>query len=1130
MKEDDARRQALTVAESDPGFGYKVVRDRALAVRQAIRARDQALAELPWYTQWLGRRPLSKDVERQLTELWGKVHDLCDQLEKPDDAKAAALADATDAVNSGMQTLRTQFQAACGDKDKQWTKLQDNLRTIEDLLTVPLIEPDVRMNLLRNARKISLALNLEAADAAAQKEESAADAASRAEAQAFQQGRLAVAELGKDDADGKRAADLLQRTDEQVWQDDLDTAGDDIGRGFRLLALNAADAADKARKAPIAEAAVPLRQAALATRFLDAGEADVVLAKVDPAAENRRVQLHDLLLWQAERTYRDYWASNDPANPYYRAAGLVCTLDARDLVAGSAAQDLKDEEKEARLAEVKRVETLLRNPDDFAFRWLDGRDWKTDADKVHVTDVDNIQFQYGLVGPKGAPVGRPVVWAAPGPKLEPVGAQDAGQPRPLERVADKPEDASVAYTVKPQRPAEGPPPADAQSLPPAREPTDFAVNGLFRGRFRPFDTPVILYNRPDLVSYQPKEEKTGLIAVQADAADLKEFAARNGELVVVIDYSGSMDDPVDPAKPNGPHRIDKALDALEQCLDKLPDGVKLTVLTFSTLEQKKHPSPDVQREKITWSQGQSRDLMRELRALHPAYNTPLVRATVEAANYFTSNFKGTKTILILTDGGDSDFHPHVDPNLGLIDTGKDIRFDPRTGKELTMKEYLERTFKGSDIRIHVVGFKEEELANDPKANADEIKGLDEFKPAILNVGGTFEDVENADKLADKLQQYFLQIRFWVEYDNGDPVDATVREGMQVTATNKNIRPTIHVPAPADYHVLIEAFRNESRAGRNLPDQHVHVDPGEVLVLDLKLSSNPARPFELRRDVYARSRVLQLSQPVMAPIAVGNDWLLTVLGNSPAPNRLTRNARDLTLSVERTDDHVAEEGTVRQGQPTFAWFNVMPEGGTAPVSGLRFYPRPNYPAPVWRLSLADYAPQPAADPVVDAWWVEHDLPQDAVTVLSQGPGKDYMLPSDLNGKSINVRPTPDDPPSPLVLESVGVERRYVEEKPGQWTPDVDCLVVRLRYPPGKPYIVQLPDELMKTESGQQAGHEHRIYTEANKYTGIFYGVGAAQLQKLTRLKLISVEGVKLKAVRPPAPVVVHGEGQPPDPIK
>ena len=448
-----------------------------------------------------------------------------------------------------------------------------------------------------------------------------------------------------------------------------------------------------------------------------------------------------------------------------------------------------------------------------------------------------------------------------------------------------------------------------------------------------------------------------------------------------------------------------------------------------------------------------------------------------------------------------------------------------------MKTYLHSKFDGRGIQVHVIGFRLEDLLNKKSLTEEEqleADGYKAFGPAVEDIGGTFEDVESADKLAAKLQEYFLQVRFWVEYDTGDPVDAAAREGMQVTAANKNIRPTIHVPAPADYHVLIEALRSESRAGHNLPDQHVHVDPGEVLVLDLRQTSKPNQPFELRRDVYARSRILHLSQPVMAPIPVGNDWLLTVLGNSPAPNRLTRNARDLTLSVERTDDHVAEEGTVRQGRPTFAWFNVLPEGGTAGVRPA-LLPAAELPAPVWRLSLADYAPQPAAAPVVDAWWVEHDLPQDAVTVLSQGPGKDYMLPSDLNG-----RPSPCGRPRTtrlrqLVVESVGLERRYVEEKPGQWTPDVDCLVVRLRYPPGKPYIVQLPDDLMKTESGQQAGHEHRIYTEANKYTGIFYGVGAAQLQKLTRLKLISVEGVKVKAVHP-APTAVHGEGQPPDPIK
>src|SRR5262249_35821102 len=56
MRQDADADAALKAAEADPEFGYKTVHERAAAVRQAIRARDQALAELPWYTQWLARQ------------------------------------------------------------------------------------------------------------------------------------------------------------------------------------------------------------------------------------------------------------------------------------------------------------------------------------------------------------------------------------------------------------------------------------------------------------------------------------------------------------------------------------------------------------------------------------------------------------------------------------------------------------------------------------------------------------------------------------------------------------------------------------------------------------------------------------------------------------------------------------------------------------------------------------------------------------------------------------------------------------------------------------------------------------------------------------------------------------------
>ena len=318
----------------------------------------------------------------------------------------------------------------------------------EDLLTVPLIEPDLRMNLLATPRQISLALNLEATDAAAQKEESAADAASRARRWRSSRAAWPWPSWARTTRTASGRPTCYSATDEQVWQDDLDTAGDDIGRGFQLLARNAADAADKARKAPIAEAAASLRQAALAMHFLDAGEAEVVLAIVDPAdgePPGAAARPPRLAGGADVPGLLGLGRSRQPVLP--RRPGCLHPGRPRPRRRSRGAGP-QGRGEEARLAVVKPVETLLRNPDDFAFRWLDGRDWKTDADKFHVTDVHNIQFQYGLIGPKGArPAGR---WSGrpPGPKL--VAAQNAGQPRPLERVADKPEDASVTYAVAPQ--------------------------------------------------------------------------------------------------------------------------------------------------------------------------------------------------------------------------------------------------------------------------------------------------------------------------------------------------------------------------------------------------------------------------------------------------------------------------------------------------------------------------------------------------------------------------------------------------------------------------------------------------------------------------------------------------------
>ena len=92
----------------------------------------------------------------------------------------------------------------------------------------------------------------------------------------------------------------------------------------------------------------------------------------------------------------------------------------------------------------------------------------------------------------------------------------------------------------------------------------------------------------------------------------------------------------------------------------------------------------------------------------------------------------------------------------------------------------------------------------------------------------------------------------------------------------------------------------------------------------------------------------------------------------------------------------------------------------------------------------------------------------------------------------------------VVESVTVEELPIETRPGV-REKLPCLVVRLRYPPGKPVWV-LPEGLER--QGDAPGHEHRFYEQANKYTGVFWPVTRdAALNQLRAIHLIALDRFK-----------------------
>jgi hypothetical protein len=67
-------------------------------------------------------------------------------------------------------------------------------------------------------------------------------------------------------------------------------------------------------------------------------------------------------------------------------------------------------------------------------------------------------------------------------------------------------------------------------------------------------------------------------------------------------------------------------------------------------------------------------------------------------------------------------------------------------------------------------------------------------------------------------------------------------------------------------------------------------------------------------------------------------------------------------------------------------------------------------------------------------------------------------------------------------------------------------VRMAYPEHSPYVVD-PDGF---KGLRVVGHEHRLYGQARKYTGLFWSINQDELEKLSSLSLISLNAVRDEA--------------------
>src|SRR5262249_10523989 len=142
--------------------------------------------------------------------------------------------------------------------------------------------------------------------------------------------------------------------------------------------------------------------------------------------------------------------------------------------------------------------------------------------------------------------------------------------------------------------------------------------------------------------------------------------------------------------------------------------------------------------------------------LTPFSYTPLVETMVEAKNKaFREDFKGFKTLVVLTDGGDSEFKGDI-------------------------PSYLREQFKDSGVLINFIGF---------QLTPPELKlAREQFQRPIEELGGNcFLNVKDTRQLTGFLERSMhRQLRF--ELLDSDGQQVTVSGGTTISKDDKNPEP------------------------------------------------------------------------------------------------------------------------------------------------------------------------------------------------------------------------------------------------------------------------------------------------------------------------------------------------------
>jgi len=1068
-------RAAEYLAEAEKS--YLLAQETALRARQAYAVRDEIVPLLPFYVRWLGQRrprdamtdPLG-DMQLSLTNLCLETHKLEAMLTRPVAGRATPTALELQALSAqadlALKLLRELESASRAFRTNlEEANLPSVWRDIDAALAMPFeqlgAETDpakgnrgLRMQLIESKSRIAQRFLVNYAHGSRETISEPDRAHDNPKERARALGTLALLLIGQETFD-KLGKDL--------------ESYDDVATRLKVFALEekwwdslqiAAQQIGQRgpRRTQNIQAALDLcRKAGPYDALPELSDADHlaryagaagILALTRSAPTAYRLALtEDLLYNQVRRTWLDHWAAWLTAREPYYRVAGFLYLD--DAQALLEPSLLGPDTRLPKLRADLQKDNALKISLASAPGWKSAPTAKAPA-ALHWTSEQEFALRYRFEA-AGLTNGFATLWADVG-----LGLTVKDGPVPPQRVLrglDGDADVLLDFRLAHDNPA-----------PPRVRETGFTVRGLWRGHVFDGQTPILIYPEAHTVVSEHPLPLTSSVAVRAPKELHDQFGAASGAVAIVLDISGSMG-PIPGGPADQRTKYMDAVAALRKVLARLPRGTTVSLWTFGQAVGDTEASPEKTITRLLppteWDPDnvpQLNALITSLEGLRPWNESPIVRAMLQASQDLR-DATGFKTMLVLTDGLDNRFATDKEINPGKADIAAALRqFFP-------------------DIEVNLIGFRLEDGEEDKaRAQFAEVEKLP--------IPGNIYMTKDAGKLVSILDSALKQqLRYWVDYEDGRPLPGYGATGLDISFRKAGDQWVPGGLAPGAYRVRTQTNQRISRA--------IGLNRGDLLLLELNRLTIPGvvgEPLGIYRPLYA------MTDFPWKPNRARGNWLLAALQNQRKDNGV-----EMLFSLERKDNPLTP--TITQSVPYKTWFEVAPPRDvvdTLPAN--RWNYQPGYPAPAFSYRVADWPTRPgtgaALKPTVRAWWsADRDPP--AAAALDKG--HDFTDPRDIRDVALLAND------QEIVIESVRVENHPVAVRPpGDSRQLRPCLVVRVKTSANNPVYVRL-------QGITPAGAEHRFYTQAGKYTAIFWPVTRDEMiLSLRRIEIVSLAAFKRDA--------------------